>query len=274
MLKHLKNLKTQLASIWKNFENQILESNNFNILKEKYQSLNVRRQKLIKYLFFLFAFGSLTYLPLSYLMSSVLYWGEFKEKQQLSLEMLKVRNRSSALAFRHSHSQLKRKIEKIIKKYSTEALIQDQPAPFSSKIDEIQKINFNIQLSHLNIKQAIRLGTELNNLSQAHLNGITLEESKKYPKHYDTLYGLSAFIPKDKAPARALKKGKPKTTTRNKIQNLKKDSPKKEAEKNPGKKTIDKNQNKISTKKRRKNKNSEKQYESKSFFQIPQNRKK
>ena len=85
MFKKLNDLKKQLSEKWKNFESRVLESNTFNLLREKYQSLDILQQKLIKYLIVFFIVAVLAYLPLFYFFSSSSQWGDFKEKQAISL---------------------------------------------------------------------------------------------------------------------------------------------------------------------------------------------
>ena len=215
MIELFKDLKKQLIENGKNFENRFLESHSFNILKEKYQSLNMGKQKLVKRLSIFFIFAVLAYFPLSYFFSSVFYWREFKEKQALSLDVLKMRAKVYSSIFRYSQDQLKSKISGIVTKYSSvDFKIEDKKALFS-KGDSVGQIDFQIQLSHLNIKQAIKLGTELNNLSQARLSSITMEESKEYPKHYDVTYKVSAFISKEEKRG-FLPKKKPRPSLRSK----------------------------------------------------------
>ncbi len=196
MFKQLENLKKQLLEKWRNFENRLLESNTFNILKEKYQSLDILQQKLIKYSSIVFVLIILVSLPFSYFVSSSSYWRDFKVRHNLSLELLKIRQKVSYSVFRYSKGQLKNAIERLIQKYSTaEFKITDQRILLPEE-KSIYQMDFNIQVPHLNIKQAVSLGTELNNLSQARLSSITIEENKAFPKHYDVAYRVSAFIVK------------------------------------------------------------------------------
>ena len=214
-------------------KNRLLESNSFNHLKEKYQSLDVKRQKLIKYLFVFFIFSALAYFPLSYFFSSVVSWQEFKEKRSLSLEILKMRNKISSSVFRYSQNQLKSKIQRIIDQYSNANFqIKDRRTMFQEG-ESIEQIDFDIQLKHINIKQAVRLGTELHHLDQARLSSITMEENKEFPKHYDVTYKISAFVLKNNTTDFSSKKKKPtrrrKTPSKSKtepIPDLKKDDSK------------------------------------------------
>ncbi len=196
MKEKAKNIKKQIFELWKGFESRLLESDSFNILREKYQSLDVLHQKLLQRVLALFLLFALLAWPLYWFFSSVFYWGEFKSTQDLNSQMLKMRKTPSI--FRYSKSNLKNKIERIVKKYtSSEFQIKDKKSLFL-KNSSIYQVDFNIRLNHLNIKQVARLGAELNRLSQSRLSAITMEENKKYPQHYDVAYRLSAFISETK----------------------------------------------------------------------------
>lgn len=194
MFKKFEGLKKQLFEKWQNFESQLLESNTFNLLKEKYQSLDIFQQKLIKHLLTLSIVVILAYFPVSYLLSSLSHWKELKEKQNLSLELLQIRNQISSSAFPYSQNQIKSQIEQIVRKYSSSPFkLQDKRKLLQSD-SSIYQIDYNIHLKHLNVKQAIRLGTELHNLYQTRLSSITMTENKEFSKHYDVAYQVSSFV--------------------------------------------------------------------------------
>ena len=198
MFKSFENLKKQLFEQWKTLESRFLESNTFNLLKEKYQSLDTLQQALIKYSFFFSVFVVLSCLPLFYFFSSASYWREFKEKQNLSLDLLKKRQKTSYSIFRHSQDQLKSKIEETVRKYSDSDFQLKDKIRILPEGASIYQVDFDIQLSHLNVRQAVKLGTELHNMSQARLSSITMNENKDFPMHYDVLYKVSAFTSKEK----------------------------------------------------------------------------
>ena len=196
MLNLFENLKKTFLEEWKTLENRIFESQTFNILKEKYQSLSILYQKLIKYSFFLLLFSVLIYLPISYFFSSRVYWADFQEQQELSMELSKMRNKISNSLFRLSQRKLKKNIENIVSKYSNEKFeIKQTKIPLPKK--SLSQLDFQIKVQHVNIKQIFRLGTDLNRLSQSRLKSLVMEENLKYPKHYDVLYVLSSFFSKE-----------------------------------------------------------------------------
>ena len=86
-----------------------------------------------------------------------------------------------------------------------------------------QQTDFSFQVGSLNVRQAIRLGTELHNIKQAYLSYFKMEENKKFPQHYDVDFKLSAFTLKKGAAVPDSKKRK----------GLKKTSSSRQKEKNP-----------------------------------------
>ena len=209
MFKSFENLKRQLLEQWKTLESRFLESNTFNLLKEKYQSLDILQQALIKYSFLFSLFAVLSCLPLFYFFSSASYWREFKEKQNLSLGLLKKRQKTSHSIFRYSQNQLKSKMEETVRKYSdSDFQLKDKIRLLPEGVS-IYQVDFDIQLSHLNVRQAVKLGTELHNMSQARLSSITMNENKDFPMHYDVLYKVSAFTTKEQSRTPRFKRKQP-----------------------------------------------------------------
>ena len=196
MIPNFKEIKKQILELWKSLENKILESNKFNALKERYQSLSLLHQKLIKYSIVSFLLIAFLYLPVFYFFSSTALWLEFKSKQKLSWELLKVRQKSSQLNFQsRSENQVKMNLRQTARKYSPEDLNLQETA--SKKMDFIKRKQFKLQIPHLNIKQAVQLGAELHALNFVRLDGIQFKENKEYPKHYDIDYELSVFLLKE-----------------------------------------------------------------------------
>ena len=223
MFKLLKDFQKQGIGLLKSFENRFSESNTFNVLKEKYQSLNLRQQKIIKYLFVFVIFVSVVYLPMSYLFSSVSSWTDFKQKYILALDLLQVRNKRSSF-FYLSEEDLQIKINRMIGKYSVddfEVVASNQAFP---KAKSIRQVNFSVDLKNLNIKQAVKLGTELNALPQMRLSEISLEESVEYPKHYDIAYKLEAFVSRSGRGQAPVIKRRPINTKRKSSSQIKSDT--------------------------------------------------
>ena len=188
-------LKKELAELYQKIENQILESDFFNVLKERYQSLTLLNQKLIKLFFIALLLVSVLYLPFYYLSSSTIAWFNLKKKHRLSVELLKAREKSSLSTMRDTEITLKNKIQEVTQKYSSESSTVTKESKKTSKSNSsIELIVFKVKAPYLNIRQAIQLGTELEAFPQVRLDELSFKESEDYKSHYDMTYQLSAFI--------------------------------------------------------------------------------
>ena len=219
MFQYIEIIKKRLFEGWKNFESRFLESNSFNLLKERYQSLSIFKQKSIKYIVIGLFFISFVYLPFSYFISSSSYWAEFKEKQSLVLKLLRIRKKIPFSASPLSKNQMNSRIKEVINKYSGSHFTLKGKKHLPSVKDSIYELHFDVQVEHLNIKQIIRLGTDLHNLSQTQLKTIKLEENKKYLNHYDVFYKLVTFSFKEKESFNKRKKSLKKKKKRSSIRN-------------------------------------------------------
>ena len=191
----LVKLKKELAELYQKIENQILESDFFNVLKERYQSLTLLNQKLIKLFFIALFLAGVLYLPFYYLSSSTIAWFNLKEKHRLSIELLKAREKSSLSTMRDTETTLKNKIQEVTQKYFSESSTVTKESKKTLKSNSsIELIIFKVKVPYLNIRQAIQLGTELEAFSQVRLDELSFEESENYKSHYDMTYQLSAFI--------------------------------------------------------------------------------
>lgn len=180
-------LKKQLEQFWENFQDKLHESHLFNLLKEKYESLNIIQQKAIKYTTGIALLLLILVMPLFYLTSSLSYWNEFKIKYQLSQRLLNLRTNPTAFHSTRSSASIKQAMEKLIKKYRTEGYSL-KSKPKGSRKSQVKTEVFEIKVDHLNIKQVIQLGTDLNVLPSVRLESLQIRESTQYANHYDTIY--------------------------------------------------------------------------------------
>ncbi len=196
MFQKLKEIKKQLLYYLEHIQSRIIESNSFNVLKEKYQSRSLFHQKMIKYGSLSLIIFLVSFIPLYYFHLSSEHWSEFKEKRELSLDLLKVRNHKSIFS-NVSEFRLRQDITNIIKKYKEKGyLIKDKPIP--SKEKNLKKVVYEVKVDHLNIRQAVQMGMELNDILPAHLSSLIMKESDLYPKHYDVSFELSVYFHKIK----------------------------------------------------------------------------
>ena len=180
-------LKKQLEQFWENLQNKLNESHLFNLLKERYESLNTIQQKTLKYITGTALLILILVMPLFYLISSLSYWNEFKVKYQLSQRLLNLRTNPTAFHSTRSSASIKQAMEKLIKKYRPEDYSLKNKKGGNRK-SQIKTEVFEIKVDHLNIKQVIQLGTDLSVLPSVRLESLQIRESTQYANHYDTTY--------------------------------------------------------------------------------------
>ena len=265
MLNLFIRLKKELLELYQRLESQVLESNSFNILKERYQSLSILNQKLIKIFLMVLFLVIVLYFPVYYISSSSVSWFDLKKKYKLSIELLKVREKSSFSNMKSTKKLLKNRINDIVQKYSTENIQIKERSKKDSKFDFVEQVTFEIDVPYLNIRQAIQLGTELESISQIRLKELSFKENTKYKNRYDVYYDLSGFVISEKV------QSKPKRRKRRRKQRTKqKDSVKDIKNKEKSRQNLEKEENSSkkeenSSKKERKNQKPSKRIQKKSI---------
>ena len=213
MIKFLEEWKKKLPEAWKNFELRVFESHGFNLLREKYQSLSKLQQTGIRYLCVLSIFAVLAYFPLLWFFSSSVDWKESRERQNISWDLLKMQKQMDSMPFHSSKARLRSKIQSILRKYSDKMpQIKSQKVKWEEG-DFFHQTDFSFQVGSLNVRQVARLGTELHGIKQAYLSYFKMEENKKFPKHYDVDFKLSAFTLKKGANLGSKKRKRPRKTS-------------------------------------------------------------
>ena len=240
----IEKLRKETAERFQRMEHQLLESNYFNVLKERYQSLNSLKQKMIKYGLLFIVCICILYLPAYYLSASIASWLELKQKHKLSFSLLKARESSSASVMQRSESAVKNKINQVVQKYSSDTFTVSQEQQIFSQSSLIEHILFTVFAPHLNIRQAVQLGAELQKLPQIRLDELAFTENKEYKNHYDSYYKLSGFFLKRGASLTdkdSNKKQKPsRKRKKRKIKNIRTPSPPSRPKKEKAKKLQEK----------------------------------
>ena len=259
----LNRLKKEVLEFYQKIEVKILESDSFNILKERYQSLSLVKQQMIKVFLVTLFFITLFSLPFVYFSSSTRAWFEIKEKNRLSKELLKAREKASLFVMKETELSLKNKIQSLARKYSLENadVIRKTKKSLQASVEQIV---FQVQAPYLNIRQATRLGAELDSLPQIRLDELSFEKNEDYKNHYDMTYKLSAFIIKKDRKSN-IKKGvrsRNKSNDRSKTQSNDrlKTQPKKEVKKRNPKKTKPQNEVKKRNREEIKKENTKERY--------------
>ena len=162
----------------------------FNSLKEQYQSLSLIKQSLLKYSFLTFGFLLVFIIPISYMLDSWSYLDEFKNKYEISQKLIKLKQEPRRPSFLSSY-QIEKEIEKLIRKYEQNNYKISKTSTKNKKTVTVS--GFKVDTDHLNIRQAVQLASELNKISFLKIESFELEESSKYPNHYNVSLGLNHF---------------------------------------------------------------------------------
>ena len=193
MSQKFEEIKKNILKILISAQEHLEESSSYNFLKERYQTLSLLKQRLIKYGAFITLAGIILFLPLYYFTSSLFHEKEFKEKKSLALRLLRIRTNPLPPFQQVSQDEMRKRISDIIIKYQKQNYtIKNEFAPYN-KNSNLKKISFKIQVSHLNVRHAIQLGEGLMNLPLLKIKSIKMQENEKYQKLYDVTYVVSFF---------------------------------------------------------------------------------
>lgn len=202
MPSRFENLKKQMLQRWEVLENRIYESDTFNTFKEKFQSLSPGRQKTFKYLSVVLSLFILFSIPLLYFYSSSENLRDFKEKENLSLKLLKKKADTSSLLNQRSSIWVKSNIKTIVEKYQKEEYSIVEKGVSATKNPLIKPHEMEVSVKHLNIKQIVLLGENLNSLGSIRIHKLKIKESSLYKNHYDTHFSVLFFPPSNIKPLR------------------------------------------------------------------------
>lgn len=195
MFSRLKNLKKQLLSKLEAVESRIHQSDTFNTFKEKIQALPAGKQKALKYASLALLLIGMFSIPFAYFYSSVEYLSEFKEKESLSLKLLKTGSQHFSLPIQKSGEQVKQILESIVKKYQTEGYLISDKGSFKMKEGDLESHRMDVFVKHLNIKQAVALGENVNSVQFIRIHKLEMTENTTYTNHYDMNFSILFFPP-------------------------------------------------------------------------------
>ena len=195
MLSRLDDLKKQFLQRLEVLENRIHQSDVFNTFKEKFQALSHGKQQALKYSSLGLGLLCVFSIPFVYFYSSSGYLREFKEKEALSLELLKTGNQSSILLYYKTPFQVKNTLKSIVERYQQKEYSITEKGPFKIEGLDIKPSKIEISVKHLNIKQAAMLGGRFNNLKFIRIHKLKMTENPSYKNHYDMLFSVLFFPP-------------------------------------------------------------------------------
>ena len=193
MSQRFEELKKNILKALISAQERLEENSSYNFLKEKYQTLSLFKQRLVKYGVFVALAGIILFLPISYFTSSLFYEKEFKEKKSLALKLLRIRTNPVPPFPQISQDEMKKRISDVIIKYQKQNYTINNEFSSQDRNSKLKKISFKIQVSHLNVRHAIQLGEGLTKLPLFKVKSIQMQENEKYEKHYDVTYVVSFF---------------------------------------------------------------------------------
>lgn len=166
----LEQIKAQLQSVWE----KIQESEAYNQLNDRYQSLSSTGQKAVQAFGILIILGAFLFSPLSQLTTSQSLISEFESKRSLIRDLFKAYRDSSTSTQIHPAPMSSELISNIQSSLSNARLIPEQIIAVSTSQAEGKLIPANllmdvieVKLSKLNLRQIVDIGTQLTNISDA-----------------------------------------------------------------------------------------------------------
>ncbi|MBT4760616.1 MAG: hypothetical protein HOO06_02865 [Bdellovibrionaceae bacterium] len=218
---NLADIKDQLSEKIELMWGKIQENPSFNTLREKYEILPQKTQRLLKSgslgVFVLMLISILV----SFFSTSSEYITEFEENREVTRMLLKTASQEKFVSPKEiSFSELESLINRNI---NNQRLLDDQKAgvskdqPFKAKYipKDANQVNASVSLSQLNLKQIINIGYELQNLVDGiKMTGLKISNNAKDDHYYDVKYSLAHFsFPQEPEPV--AKKSKKKSKKKN-----------------------------------------------------------
>ncbi len=200
-MSRLQEILNPIKQKWLELLEKIQETELYQKIEEKYNSLTLRGQKMARIgIAFLFA-GVLLYFPLSQFFASSDLITSFEEKRDLVRNLFQTYRQSSHqnhLPIAPDSGQL---ISQIQSQLSSSQLLPQQIKSVSSiepdgKLIPKKMISHavSVELSELNLRQAIEIGTQISNISSSiKLKDLIINASSGKTGYFDVVYKLYAF---------------------------------------------------------------------------------
>lgn len=217
----LEPITSQFVSLWE----KIQESEAFNQLKDRYQTLTPSGQKLVQLITVLVVAGVLLYSPMSQLQISHTLVEEFEVKRNLIRDLFKTYHDSPTASHLNPAPASAELIASIQSSLQGARLVPEQIVSVNAAAAEGKLIPQNlllevieVKLSKLNLRQIVDIGTNLANLSHAvKVKDMLINAHADMAGYFDVnykLYSLKVPDPIQEAPPEVIepKKGKKKKT--------------------------------------------------------------
>lgn len=190
-------LKTSLTTTWE----RIQESEAYNQLNDKYQSLSPSGQKVAQAVTAVLIAGIVFYSPISQLQVSSELLAQFEEKRTLIRDLFKTYRESSGGLQMAPAPQANELISTVQSSLQGSKLIPEQIVSVNTAQAEGRLIPANLQqavvevkLAKLNLRQIVDIGAQLANISQAvKVKDMFMQANAELAGYFDVTYKLYAL---------------------------------------------------------------------------------
>ncbi|AZZ37132.1 hypothetical protein CIK05_10120 [Bdellovibrio sp. qaytius] len=200
-MSRLEELKDQLKSTLQSSWEKIQESEAYNQLNDKYQSLSPSGQKVAQAVTALFIAGIVFYSPISQLQISSELLTQFEDKRSLIRDMFKTYRESSGGLQMAPAPQATELISTIQSSLQGAKLMPEQIVSVDMSQAEGRLIPASLQqgvvmvkLAKLNLRQVVDIGLQLANISQAvKVKDMLMQANAEMAGYFDVSYKLYAL---------------------------------------------------------------------------------
>ncbi|MGE3759157.1 MAG: hypothetical protein AB7H97_15445 [Pseudobdellovibrionaceae bacterium] len=201
----LDDLKDQFQQIWARIQDSSIYIN----LKEKYDNLTPSVQKVVAATVVVLGLLIILSFPYGTLSESSTFLTEFEDRRNLIRELRKASREfgqipqiNGAMEIGNIQSMIQGELTRI--QLLPEQVVSQQSAEASGSLipKNLLAGAFQVQLSKLNFKQIVDIGTYLQNLApNIKLEDLEMDFNKMDPKYFDVVYKLTSFtVPKVEEP--------------------------------------------------------------------------
>lgn len=200
-MSRLEELKDQIVSSAKSTWEKIQESEAYNQLNDKYQSLSPTGQKTTQALVALMIAGFVFYSPISQLQISGELLTQFEDKRSLIRDLFKTYRESSSHLQMPPAPQSPELISSIQSSLQSAKLIPEQIISVDASQAEgrlipssLQQAVVEVKLAKLNLRQVVDIGLQLANISQAvKVKDMLMQANAEMAGYFDVSYKLYAL---------------------------------------------------------------------------------
>lgn len=200
-MSRLDELKDQLKTSLQTTGERIQESEAYNQLNDKYQSLSPSGQKVAQVVTAVLIAGIVFYSPISQLQVSSELLAQFEEKRTLIRDLFKTYRESSGGLQMAPAPQANELISTVQSSLQGSKLIPEQIISVNTAQAEGRLIPANLQqavvevkLAKLNLRQIVDIGAQLANISQAvKVKDMFMQANAELAGYFDVTYKLYAL---------------------------------------------------------------------------------